>query len=53
MIEIDNVDFDENGDIKIDDNALRAIAEEVPVEKKVFWSEDPSMRLTQQGSAYD
>jgi len=43
------LDFDENGDPKVDDARLVSIAEEVPAEKKVFWNEDPSMRLTQQG----
>lgn len=53
VIEIDNLDLDENGDMKIQDSVPAPVIEEVQVEKKVFWNEDPSMRLTQQGDRFD
>ena len=49
VIEVDNLDLDENGEILIDDARVVPVAEEIPLEKRVFWNDDPSMRLTQQG----
>ena len=43
------MDLDENGEIMTDDARVVPDAEEVPLEKRVFWNDDPSMRLTQQG----
>ena len=47
------MDLDENGEIITDDAKVVPVAEEVPLEKRVFWNDDPSMRLTQQGLSYD